>query len=130
LISVHAQKEKDDKDDQRKPREGHYNKPQKKNVRGKKKNTSLKKKKGGGKPYTSRRPLQPFWLFFSGLNLSPHQTLFIPQSQPPGAATPHKKRAYHTGEQHCAQPPHPRKKGSLVFRLLLPAVFPFRPSSS
>ena len=71
MISVHAQKEKDDKDDQRKPREGHYNKPQKKNVRGKKKKHITKKKKRGGKPYTSRRPLQPFWLFFSGLNLSP-----------------------------------------------------------
>jgi hypothetical protein len=48
-------------------------KPQKKEKKVKK-NTSLKQKKenkGGDESYTSRRPLQPFWLFFSGLGLSP-----------------------------------------------------------
>jgi hypothetical protein len=84
LISVHAQKEKDDKDDQRKPREGHYNKPQKKNVRGKKKNTSLKKKKGAANPIPAAAPFSLFG-FSSPVSISPpsntfHSSISTPRS--------------------------------------------------
>ena len=103
--------------------------PRRKTLEEKKKHITKKKKRGRQTLYQPPPP-SAFLAFLLRSQSLPHQTLFIPQSQPPGAATPHKKRAYHTGEQHCAQPPHPRKKGSLVFRLLLPAVFPFRPSSS
>jgi hypothetical protein len=56
-------------------------KQKKKAEKGEEKTHQRKKDKGGGEPYTSRRP--PlfrlfFLLFFSGLNLFPRQTLFTP----------------------------------------------------
>ena len=108
---MHAKKE-----NKKKPREVITRNPRRKIVRKKKKeNTSLKQKEkennGGGEPYTSRCPLQPFFFAFLLQSQSfSHQTLFIPQSQPLGAATPHQKRAHHIGEHHCAQPPHPHRK--------------------
>jgi len=99
---VHAKKE-----EKKNPREVITRNPRRKIVRKKKENTSLKQKEkennGDGEPYTNRRPLQPFFFAFLLQSQSfSHQTLFIPQSQPLGAATPHRKRAHHTGEHHCA----------------------------
>jgi hypothetical protein len=78
---VHAKK-----GEKKNPREVITRNPKRKIIR-RKKNTSLKQKKenkGGGEPYTSRRPFQPFFfLFFSGLNLFPirHFSFFNPNPQ-------------------------------------------------
>jgi hypothetical protein len=59
-------------------------KQKKKAEKGEEKTHQRKKDKGGGEPYTSRRPFQPFsFLFFSGLNLFPirHFSFFNPNPQ-------------------------------------------------
>jgi hypothetical protein len=69
---------------------------------------------GAANPIPAVAPFRPFFFAFLLQSQSfSHQTLFIPQSQHLGAATPHRKRAHHIGEHHCTQPPYPHRKKKL-----------------
>jgi len=94
-------------------------KQKKKAEKGEEKTHQRKKDKGGGEPYTSRRP-PLFRLFFFAFLLRsqslPPSDTFHSLISTPRSCNSSSRKSTSQGEHHCAQPPHPhtqKKKHSV-----------------
>jgi len=105
---VHAKK-----GEKKNPREVITRNPKRKIIR-RKKNTSLKQKKenkGGGEPYTSRRPFQPFFFFSSPISISsPSDTFHSLIPTPRSFNSSSKKSTSHRRTSLCTTTSSSQKK--------------------